>query len=191
MVDPNFGLDPDQVRSSRERFGANRLTPLPREPAWRKLLDKFDDPIVKILIAAALLSMIVDLFGVSPLLAGWCLAGLVGAALLLTLFRCGDAVPPLFFATAFGLFAIGLGFGHPLVEGMAVIVAVALATGVAFFSEYRSDQEFEALNREKDSPIMKAIRGGIVTQVPMDDISWSATSSSSRWGTKSPRMARS
>ena len=170
MIAPNLGLDADQVRDSRERFGANRLTPLPREPAWRKLLDKFDDPIVKILIAAALLSMIVDLFGVSPVLAGWSLAGLVGAAVLLAILRRGDAIPPLLFAAAFGLFAIGLFFGHPLVEGMAVIIAVALATGVAFFSEYRSDLEFEALNREKDAPVVKAIRGGIVTEVPMPDI---------------------
>ncbi|HEX3313287.1 MAG TPA: HAD-IC family P-type ATPase, partial [Gemmataceae bacterium] len=169
-VDATRGLDPEQVRVSRERFGANRLTPLPRDPTWRKLLEKFDDPIVKILIAAALLSMIVDLFGVSPGLAGWCLASLVGAALLLTLLRHGAALPPLLFAAAFGLFGIGLWFGHPLIEGMAVIVAVALATGVAFFSEYRSDQEFEALNREKDAPIAKAIRSGVVTQVSMDEI---------------------
>ena len=33
-----------------------------------------------------------------------------------------------------------------LVEGLAVMVAVILATGVAFLSEYRSDREFEVLN---------------------------------------------
>ena len=170
MVDPNLGLTLDQVRESRKRHGPNRLTPLPRDPAWRKLLDKFDDPIVKILIAAALLSMIVDLFHVSASLAGGCLAMIVAVTLLFAAFRCGDAIPPVLFVAAFGLFALGLADGHALVEGMAVIVAVALATGVAFFSEYRSDQEFEALNREKDSPIVKAIRGGIVTQVPMDEI---------------------
>jgi P-type Ca2+ transporter type 2C len=170
MTDPNLGLDLDQVRESRERFGINRLTPLPREPAWRKLLDKFDDPIVKILIAAALLSMIVDLFGVSPSIAGGCLVGLVAISLLLAILRRGDAIPPLLFSAALGLFGVGLFFGHPLIEGMAVIIAVALATGVAFFSEYRSDLEFEALNREKDAPVVKAIRGGIVTEVPMPDI---------------------
>ena len=79
-------------------------------------------------------------------------------------------VPPFLFAAAFALFGIGLGYGHTLVEGMAVIVAVGLATGVAFFSEYRSDLEFEALNREKDSPVVKILRGGVVTEVPLEDV---------------------
>ena len=38
--------------TSLSRFGANRLTPLPREPLWKKFLDKFDEPIIKILLAA-------------------------------------------------------------------------------------------------------------------------------------------
>src|SRR5882724_11406430 len=56
------GLAPEGVAQSRQRFGANRLTPLPREPLWKKFLEKFDEPIIKVLLAAALLSMIVDLF---------------------------------------------------------------------------------------------------------------------------------
>src|SRR5690242_15500267 len=56
------GLPADAVQKSRQQFGSNRLTPLPREPLWKKFLEKFDEPIIKILLAAALLSMIVDLF---------------------------------------------------------------------------------------------------------------------------------
>src|SRR5438132_363895 len=56
------GLTAEQVLQSRQRFGSNRLTPVPREPLWRKFLGKFDEPIIKILLAAALLSMLVDLF---------------------------------------------------------------------------------------------------------------------------------
>ena len=59
------GLTSEQVVLSRERFGANRLTPLPREPVWKKFLDKFDDPIIKILLAASLLKIVVDLFELS------------------------------------------------------------------------------------------------------------------------------
>src|SRR4051812_5062645 len=61
-VAPETGLSEAQAAQSRQRFGANRLTPLPREPLWKKFLEKFDEPIIKILLAAALLSMIVDLF---------------------------------------------------------------------------------------------------------------------------------
>src|SRR5262249_48676200 len=43
------GLTPEGVGLSRQRFGVNRLTPLPREPIWKKFLEKFDEPIIKIL----------------------------------------------------------------------------------------------------------------------------------------------
>src|SRR6516225_10996280 len=56
------GLTAEQVLQSRQQFGSNRLTPLPREPVWKKFLAKFDEPVIKILLAAALLSMLVDLF---------------------------------------------------------------------------------------------------------------------------------
>src|SRR5437879_12334531 len=56
------GLTTEQVIQSRMQFGGNRLTPLPHEPLWKKFLDKFDEPIIKILLAAALLSIHVDLF---------------------------------------------------------------------------------------------------------------------------------
>src|ERR1044071_6615140 len=60
------GLAAGAVADSRKRFGENRLTPLPREPLWRKFLEKFDEPIIKILLAAALLSMFVELFRGDP-----------------------------------------------------------------------------------------------------------------------------
>src|SRR6516225_2448210 len=56
------GLSADSVAQSTQRYGVNKLTPLPREPLWKKFLAKFDEPIIKILLAAALLSMFVDLF---------------------------------------------------------------------------------------------------------------------------------
>ena len=56
------GLSSEAAARSAKTFGANRLTPLPREPLWKKFLEKFDEPIIKILLAAALLSMFVDLF---------------------------------------------------------------------------------------------------------------------------------
>src|SRR5437588_5404281 len=94
------GLSPDAVARSRQQFGSNRLTPLPREPLWKKFLDKFDEPIIKILLAAALLSMIVDLFKENVVLGGSGLGAVVvavGAALAL---RRSEWVPTLLFAIA-------------------------------------------------------------------------------------------
>src|SRR5437588_12087518 len=75
------GLSAADVAGSTRQFGANRLTPLPREPLWKKFVEKFDEPIIKILLAAALLSMFVDLFQGNPIAAGVAL-GVVAIALI-------------------------------------------------------------------------------------------------------------
>src|SRR5947208_15670343 len=84
-VTPEVGLTATAVAQSRKLFGVNRLTPLPREPLWKKFLEKFDEPIIKILLAAALLSMVVDLFesakGTGQYLVGRLAVILVAAAI--------------------------------------------------------------------------------------------------------------
>ena len=79
---PENGLSLEGVAQSRREYGINRLTPLPREPLWKKFIGKFDEPIIKILLAAALLSMFVGLFKGEPVTAGVLLA-LWGLALFL------------------------------------------------------------------------------------------------------------
>ncbi len=169
-TDPDAGLNPDAVEKSRAQFGANRLTPLPREPLWKKFVGKFDEPIIKILLAAALLSMVVDLFKASNLVGGIALGAVIvvlgGASLL----RQGQWLPTLMFAGALLLFFVGLGTGHVLVEGLAVMVAVMLATGVAFASEYKSDREFEVLNAQKESLRSKVRRGGQLITVAIEEV---------------------
>ncbi|MBN2778509.1 MAG: calcium-translocating P-type ATPase, PMCA-type [Bacteroidales bacterium] len=51
------GLDNSQVDQSRKKHGSNLLTPPPKEPIWKLFLEKFNDPIIKILLIAALLSL--------------------------------------------------------------------------------------------------------------------------------------
>ncbi len=166
------GLDPAAVPESLRRFGANRLTPLPREPLWKKFLDKFDEPIIKVLLAAALLSMFVDLFRGSPVTAGVALGVVAVAAGGLLVLRRSEWLPSLMFVSALVLFFLGLIVPphHPSVEGLAVMVAVILATGVAFLSEYRSDREFEVLNAHKESLRAKVIRGGQFHTVPLEEV---------------------
>ena len=167
---PDTGLNPDAVDKSQAQFGANRLTPLPREPLWKKFIEKFDEPIIKILLAAALLSMVVDLFKANSTIGGIALAVL--AVLLAGTYVAKQAqwVPTLMFVSALLLFVIGLGSGHVLVEGLAVMIAVTLATGVAFASEYKSDREFEVLNARKDSLRSKVIRAGRVTTAAIEEV---------------------
>ncbi|HZV05442.1 MAG TPA: cation-translocating P-type ATPase [Gemmataceae bacterium] len=165
------GLSSAAAAQSVHQFGANKLTPLPREPLWKKFLEKFDEPIIKILLGAALLSMFVDLFQSRPGLAGMALA--VVAAVIATAFvrHKGHWVPSILFVSALVLFFVGLiAARHPSVEGLAVMVAVILATGVAFLSEYKSDREFEVLNAHKDSLTVKVLRDGAIHTVPMEQV---------------------
>jgi len=54
------GLTPEEVEASRAEHGSNILTPPKRRPVWLQFLDKFKDPIIRILLIALLFS-----FGVS------------------------------------------------------------------------------------------------------------------------------
>lgn len=169
------GLPPESVVQSRDRFGVNQLTPLPREPLWKKFLAKFDEPIIKILLAAALLSMAVDLFK-PPAETARYLAG--AAVLLLALvvslafhfLRLGHWIPSVLFLSALALCPVGLATAHFSLDGFAVMVAVVLATGVSFLSEYKSDREFELLNIRKTSARVKVMRGGAMTTVAVEEV---------------------
>jgi Ca2+-transporting ATPase len=51
------GLSDSQVIENRKAYGENLLSPPEREPLWRLFLEKFEDPIIRILLIAALLSL--------------------------------------------------------------------------------------------------------------------------------------
>ena len=51
------GLTSEQVFASRKAHGANVLTPPKRAPLWKLFLEKFEDPIIRILLIAACLSL--------------------------------------------------------------------------------------------------------------------------------------
>ncbi len=54
------GLTALQVEESRAKYGENVLTPPRRESVWKLFLGKFNDPIIKVLLAAACLSLVVS-----------------------------------------------------------------------------------------------------------------------------------
>lgn len=56
------GLTTEQVLESRMRHGSNVLTPPAREPLWRQFLKKFNDPLIKILLVALILSVALSLY---------------------------------------------------------------------------------------------------------------------------------
>ena len=117
------GLSTSQVAELRKKYGANAMTPPVRDPLWKQYLEKFDDPIIKILLFAVVVSTVVSLIQ-----------------------------------------------GEGLLDTIGIIIAVFLATGIAFFNEYRSSREFDVLNAHRDDVAVKVIRDGRPVSVPTRDI---------------------
>ena len=116
------GLSDKEVLESRAVHGANILTPPEREPLWRLFLEKFDDPIIRILLIAAFLSL-------------------------------------------------GISFVHmEFAETIGIIIAVILATGIAFWFEMDANKKFDVLNKVNDDTLVKVIRNANVCEVPKKDI---------------------
>ena len=53
-----YGLSPEEVQESRRLHGENVLTPPPRQSMWRLYIEKYQDPMVRILLVAALVSLV-------------------------------------------------------------------------------------------------------------------------------------
>lgn len=117
------GLDSSRVREMRDQYGTNTMTPPVREPLWKQYIRKFDDPIIKILLFAVIISTIVSLIK-----------------------------------------------GEGLLDTVGIILAVLLATGIAFINEYRSSKEFDVLNAQRDDVAIKIFRDGHPVSVPSRDI---------------------
>lgn len=112
------GLDAAAVAESRRTHGENLMAPPKRKPWWKQFLAKFDDPVIRILIIAALI-------------------------------------------------AIGTG---ELIEGGGIIVAILLATVLAFLNEFRAEKEFDILNKVNDDVPVKVIREGQFQMIPKREV---------------------
>ncbi len=123
MVNPGqnikfSGLSSDEIIENRKKYGANIMAPPVREPWWRQLLSKFQDPVIRILIIAALIAICTGEF----------------------------------------------------IEGSGIVVAVLLATLLAFLNEFRAEKEFDLLNQVNDEIPIKIIRDRQFSTVPRKDL---------------------
>lgn len=57
------GLDADEVESSRLAHGSNELPPAEVETFWEKLWDNFNDPLIKILVVALVVTLTLSFLG--------------------------------------------------------------------------------------------------------------------------------
>jgi Ca2+-transporting ATPase len=56
-----LGLTELEVNERRQKYGRNLLTPPKRVPWWKLYLEKFNDPVIRILVVAAFLSLIISI----------------------------------------------------------------------------------------------------------------------------------
>ncbi len=54
------GLTDEQVLYSRKKYGNNLLTPPKRPSMWKLYLEKFQDPVIRVLLVAAVLSLVIS-----------------------------------------------------------------------------------------------------------------------------------
>lgn len=116
------GLTAAEVELSRQKHGRNIMTPPEREPWWKQFLEKFDDPVIRILIIAAVISI-----------------------------------------------AVGV-VENRYAEGIGIIMAILLATTLAFLNEYKANREFDILNKVNDDVPIKVLRDGHFTTVPRQEL---------------------
>jgi Ca2+-transporting ATPase len=127
------GLSSEEVTRSRERYGANVLTPPEKASLLSKFLQKFKDPLILILLVAGALSIGISLYEYyAP-----------GE-------EQGDAA--VFF------------------EPVGIVVAILLATGLAFYFEVKADREFDLLNQVNDDVAVQVVRDGSARELPRRDI---------------------
>lgn len=65
------GLTEAEVLKSREQYGVNILTPPEKESLWSKFLEKFEDPLIRILLVAGILSIGIACYEFFGLGHGW------------------------------------------------------------------------------------------------------------------------
>lgn len=177
------GLTDALVFESRAKFGANVLTPPEEDSLWNQIKEVCNHPIaiamfVLIAISAILAGVLAGSMGSSI----WVMPAIVSVATLLILIVgfFGGFGDPLFkiLITAFVL-SMGISIYEyewnnaewtAFFEPIGIIVALILATSIAFWLEKNNEKTFQSLNQSNDDEPVKVIRNGQVCQVPRKDI---------------------
>ena len=176
------GLTEEQVLESRKKHGSNVFTAPKKSTLWDNLKEAC---LHWIGISTIALSII---FSIVSLVAGWGgdmfwampLIALTSAVLIILVGFFGGFKDALFkiLITAFA-FSLGISIYEHVwchapytvfFEPIGIIVALLLATGVAFLLERRNEKTFQSLNEVNDDTLVKVVRNNNVSQVPRRDI---------------------
>jgi len=177
------GLTDAQVLESRAKYGANVLTPPEEDSLWDQIKEVCKHP-----IAITMACLIVATAILAGILAGsmgaiiWMMPVIVAIATLLILIVgfFGGFDDSLFkiLITAFVL-SMGISIYEyewhgaewtVFFEPIGIIVALILATSIAYFLEKKNEKTFQSLNQTNDEVPVKVYRNGHMCQVPRKEI---------------------
>lgn len=144
---PYKGLTDDEVARSRARHGANVFTPRERESAWKRFFEKLTGPL-------------------GHHIRGWhdgdhLIFILEIAAVLSVLISLAE------YNGWMGLTQRGL---QVFFEPVGILLAILLATGIAFIFELKADKEFVLLNKVGDEEKVHALRNGSAVVIERRDV---------------------
>lgn len=177
------GLTDAQVLESRQKYGANVLTPPKEDSLWEQIVEVCKHPIA-ITMASLIILSIIAAGLLSASMGGiiWMMPLIITIATLLILIVgfFGGFGDPLFriLITAFVL-SIGISIYEyewngatwtVFFEPIGIIVALVLATSIAYFLEKKNEKTFQSLNQTNDDTLVKVYRNGHMHQVPRMDI---------------------
>ncbi len=190
------GLTDAQILQSRQKYGANILTPPKKETLWQKLkhcihfwLLKVDSILLFITLTLAILLPTTGVYVHEGLWIAPLVVLVLFAITYIVVFLGGKwdeqerkmRMDPLFSILLFalllsggisfyqGVFA-GIKGWHPYLEPLGIAMAVLLATAVAYILETQNEKTFQSLNEVNDDSPVRVRRNGNVCEVPRKDI---------------------
>ncbi|MBQ5549555.1 MAG: HAD-IC family P-type ATPase, partial [Bacteroidales bacterium] len=172
------GLNDQEVIESRQKYGANVLTPPEKETIWDVLKDVLKHWIsvsmAVITIGSVVAAAVTGLSWTMPvaLFVAWLLITVVGFfggfgdplfKILITAFVLSMGISIYEFEGSGASFSV-------FFEPIGIIVALLLATGVAFFLERKNEKTFQSLNEVNDDTPVKVVRNNNIQQIPRRDV---------------------
>ncbi|MBR4271790.1 MAG: calcium-translocating P-type ATPase, PMCA-type [Bacteroidales bacterium] len=172
------GLNDQEVIESRQKYGANVLTPPEKETIWDVLKDVLKHWIsvsmAVITIGSVVAAAVTGLSWTMPaaLFLAWLLITVVGFfggfgdplfKILITAFVLSMGISIYEFEGSGASFSV-------FFEPIGIIVALLLATGVAFFLERKNEKTFQSLNEVNDDTPVKVVRNNNIQQIPRRDV---------------------
>lgn len=177
------GLTDNEVLASRQKNGINVLTPPKKNTLWDILKETCKHWIaisIFTLLGVSVIVAVVLTSSVGCII--WSMPSILALATVLIIIVgfFGGFKDPLFkilimaFILSIGISIyeyvwVGTGF-KTFFEPIGIIVALVLATSIAFFLERSNEKTFQSLNEVNDDTLVKVIRNNNVCQVARKDI---------------------